>query len=167
MYILIFFASATVVRLFTFISQSEATSSTARHTSESFPTPEGSIRIRSGANCSITFFRASPKSPTREQQMHPEFISVMLIPASFRKPPSIPISPNSFSIRTIFCPANTSSISLRISVVFPAPRNPEIISILVIMIIPFFTKKRFRSASFLRRARMKRIMTQQAFPLSH
>ena len=27
--------------------------------------------IRSGANCAITFFSASPKSPTSEQQMQP------------------------------------------------------------------------------------------------
>ena len=38
-------------------------------------------------------FRAVPKSPTREQQIQPEFISRISIPASFRKPPSIPISP--------------------------------------------------------------------------
>ena len=59
--------------------------------------------------------------------------SVISIPASFKKPPSIPISPNSFSIRTSFSPANTSCTSCLINVVFPAPRNPEIISTFVII----------------------------------
>ena len=49
-----------------------------------------------------TSFNAVPKSPTKEQQIHPEFISVTSTPASFKKPPSIPISPNSFSISTSF-----------------------------------------------------------------
>ena len=44
------------------------------------------------------------KSPTRVQQMQPEFISVISTPASFRKPPSMAISPNSFSISTSFSP---------------------------------------------------------------
>ena len=52
----------------------------------------------------MTFLSALPKSPTSEQQMQPEFISVILMPASCRKPPSMPISPNSFSIRTSFWP---------------------------------------------------------------
>ena len=104
--------------------------------------------IRSGANCSITCFRAFPKSPTREQQIHPEFISVILIPASFRKPPSIPISPNSFSISTIFCPANTSFISFLINVVFPAPRKPEIISIFVISVPVLSFSGSFRNPAF-------------------
>ena len=37
--------------------------------------------------------------------MQPEFISVTSMPASFMKPPSTPISPNSFSMRTSFSPA--------------------------------------------------------------
>ncbi len=56
------------------------------------------------ANYNTLVIKASPKSPTREQQIHPEFISVISIPASLRKPPSIPISPNSFSINTSFSP---------------------------------------------------------------
>ena len=60
--------------------------------------------IRSGWYSLITLVRALPKSPTKEQQMQPEFISVMLMPASFRKPPSMPISPNSFSMSTSFWP---------------------------------------------------------------
>ena len=74
----------------------------------------------------------APKSPTREQQMQPEFISRISIPASFKKPPSIPISPNSFSIRTTCWPFSASPRSFLIRVVFPAPRKPEIMSILVI-----------------------------------
>ena len=77
---------------------------TALITSESLPTPDGSIIILSGENCAKTFLRASPKSPTNEQQIQPEFISVISIPASFKKPPSMPISPNSFSISTSFSP---------------------------------------------------------------
>ena len=65
--------------------------------------------------------------------MHPEFISRISMPESFKKPPSIPISPNSFSIRTTFSPAIASFRSFFINVVFPAPRKPEIISIFVIM----------------------------------
>jgi hypothetical protein len=55
------------------------------------------------------------------------------MPASFKNPPSIPISPNSFSIRTTCSPASASESSFLIRVVFPAPRNPEIISIFAIM----------------------------------
>ena len=105
MYILTLFTSATVAKQFSFTSRSSATAATARVTSLSLPTPEGSMRMRSGANWSMTFFSASRKSPTRLQQMQPEFISVISMPASFRKPPSMPISPNSFSMSTSFWPA--------------------------------------------------------------
>ena len=77
---------------------------TARITSLSLPTPLGSMRMRSGENCSFTFLRAVVKSPTSEQQMQPELISVISTPASFKKPPSTAISPNSFSMSTIFSP---------------------------------------------------------------
>ena len=102
-------------------------------TSESLPTPDGSIITRSGVYFVRTSFKERPKSPTKEQQMHPEFISRISMPESFKKPPSIPISPNSFSIRTTFSPAIASFRSFFINVVFPAPRKPEIISIFVIM----------------------------------
>jgi len=36
--------------------------------------------------------------------MQPEFISLICTPESLRKPPSMAISPNSFSISTIFSP---------------------------------------------------------------
>ena len=88
---------------------------------------------RSGVYFVRTSFKERPKSPTKEQQMHPEFISRISIPESFKNPPSIPISPNSFSIRTTFSPAIASFRSFFINVVFPAPRKPEIISIFVIM----------------------------------
>ena len=101
-------------------------------TSESLPTPEGSIRILSGAYVAITSLSDVSKSPTSEQQMQPEFISVISIPDSFKNPPSIPISPNSFSIRTTFVPFNASFKSFFIRVVLPAPKNPDIISIFVI-----------------------------------
>ena len=91
----------------------------------------------------MTSFSATPKSPTREQQMHPEFISRISIPASFRKPPSIPISPNSFSIRTTCSPARLSFNNFLINVVFPAPKNPEIMSIFVIIFLLFFFINRF------------------------
>ncbi len=87
---------------------------------------------RSGLYFSRTSFKAVPKSPTKEQQIQPEFISVISIPASFKKPPSTPISPNSFSIRTSFSPANASFKSFLIRVVLPAPRKPDTISIFVI-----------------------------------
>ena len=132
-YIFVFFPSTTVTREFiSTASSSSLTLSTAFATSESLPTPEGSITILSGEYCSITFLRAVLKSPTREQQIHPEFISVISIPASLRKLPSIPISPNSFSISTTFCPLNDSAMSFFINVVFPAPKKPEMISIFVI-----------------------------------
>ena len=101
-------------------------------TSESLPTPEGSIRMRSGWYWEMTCFSAVPKSPTRVQQMQPEFISVIWMPASFKKPPSMPISPNSFSISTRFSPLYASEISFLIRVVLPAPRKPEKMSIFVI-----------------------------------
>ncbi len=106
---------------------------TARLTSLSLPTPEGSMMTRSGWYCSTTSWRARLKSPTREQQMQPEFISLIWMPESFKKPPSMPISPNSFSISTSFWPWKDSSSSFLIRVVLPAPRKPEIMSIVVIV----------------------------------
>ena len=103
MYIFALEASTTVVKpLSTMESSSAATPCTALMTSDSLPTPEGSMRMRSGWYCAMTCLRASLKSPTREQQMQPEFISVISMPASFRKPPSTEISPNSFSMSTSF-----------------------------------------------------------------
>ena len=131
-------ASATVTALFNSTSISEATSLTAFITSESLPTPDGSMITRSGVYFVSTSARDFPKSPTREQQMQPEFISRISIPASFKKPPSIPISPNSFSIRTTFSPEIASFNRRLIKVVFPAPRKPEIISIFVISIYLLF-----------------------------
>ena len=127
-YILAFFPSTTVILPSISISASFFTFSIAFATSDNLPTPEGSIMTRSGAYSSNTFWRATLKSPTRVQQMHPEFISVISIPASFRNPPSIPISPNSFSINTSFSPVNTSWINFLMNVVFPAPKKPDIIS---------------------------------------
>ena len=132
-YILHFCASTTVTEPFKVTSISPATSQTAFITSESFPTPDGSMITRSGAYFVSTSFKERPKSPTREQQMQPEFISRISMPESCKKPPSIPISPNSFSIKTTFSPAMASSRSFLINVVFPAPKNPEIISIFVIL----------------------------------
>ena len=51
-------------------------------TSESLPTPEGSIITLSGEKSAITLPSATVKSPTSEQQIQPEFISVISIPAS-------------------------------------------------------------------------------------
>jgi len=68
------------------------------------------------------------------------------MPDSFRKPPSMPISPNSFSIRTTFWPAKDSLMSFLIRVVLPAPRKPEKISIFVIMLYAsFFFQKPARA----------------------
>ena len=109
---------------------------TATTTSLSLPTPEGSMRMRSGWNCSCTSFNALPKSPTREQQMHPEDISEIWMPDSFKKPPSMLISPNSFSISTSCSPWKASERSFLMRVVLPAPRNPEIMSIFVMKSSP-------------------------------
>ena len=86
---------------------------------------------RSGVYLLKISFREVAKSPTKEQQMQPEFISRTSMPASFKKPPSMPISPNSFSISTTFSPERASESNFLINVVFPAPRKPEIISTLV------------------------------------
>ena len=137
-YILHFCASTMVTALFKVTSISDATSITAFMTSDNFPTPDGSMITRSGWYFVKTSSRDWPKSPTREQQIQPEFISRISIPASFKNPPSIPISPNSFSIRTTCSPAMASCSSFLIKVVLPAPRKPEIISILVIWKIPLF-----------------------------
>ena len=136
-YNLAFFPSTTVILPSISISASFFTSSMAFTMSDNFPTPEGSIITRSGWYSSSTFLRASLKSPTSVQQIQPEFISVISIPASFKKPPSMPISPNSFSISTSFSPANAWLINCLINVVFPAPKKPEIISTFVILIAPF------------------------------
>ena len=82
---------------------------------------------------STTSFKDVPKSPTNEQQIQPEFISLISTPESFKNPPSIPISPNSFSISTTCSPFNASFNNLLISVVFPAPKKPDIISTFVIL----------------------------------
>ena len=132
MYILHFVASATVTKLFSSMSTSFSTPFTALITSDNLPTPDGSIKILSGVYFSKTSFNAVLKSPTKEQQIQPEFISVISTPASFKNPPSMPISPNSFSISIIFSPLKPSSSNFLIKVVFPAPKNPEIISIFVI-----------------------------------
>ena len=133
-YILHLLASATVTALFKVTRTSAATSRTAFITSESLPTPDGSMITRSGVYFVSTSFKERPKSPTREQQMHPEFISRISMPESFRNPPSMPISPNSFSIRTTFSPEMASFRSFLINVVLPAPRKPDIMSIFVIFL---------------------------------
>ena len=96
------------------------------------------MRMRSGWNWSATSFSALLKSPTREQQMHPEDISEICTPDSFKKPPSMLISPNSFSISTSFSPGKASASSFLMRVVLPAPRKPEIMSIFVIAIKSFY-----------------------------
>ena len=62
-----------------------------------------------------------------------------VIPASRIKPPSIPISPNSFSMSTNFSSFKDSFNNFLISVVLPAPKNPEIISTFAILLTPFLT----------------------------
>ena len=52
-------------------------------------------------------------------------LDVQVYSASFRKPPSMPISPNSFSMRTVLLPSRVSFKSFLIRVVFPAPKKPE------------------------------------------
>ena len=115
------------------------------------------MRMRSGSNCFCTSTSALPKSPTSEQQMHPEDISLICTPDSFRNPPSMLISPNSFSMSTSFSPEKASASSFLMRVVFPAPKKPDTISIFVItyasfqklhdkrefilLIIAFFAKK--------------------------
>ena len=94
------------------------------------------MRMRSGWNCSSTSRSALPKSPTKEQQMQPEDISEISTPESFKKPPSMLISPNSFSMSTSFSPWNASARSFLMSVVFPAPKKPEIMSIFVMVSSP-------------------------------
>ena len=132
LYSFAFVASTTVTAPSNLTSRFSETVFTADKISESLPTPEGSIKIRSGWYCSITSFKELSKSPTKEQQIQPWFISRISIPAFFKKPLSTPISPNSFSIRTTFSPFKASESNFCINVVFPAPKKPEIISIFVI-----------------------------------
>ena len=113
-----------------------STALTATITSLSLPTPEGSMRMRSGWNWACTSFSAAVKSPTRVQQMQPEDISEICTPDSFKKPPSMLISPNSFSISTICSPGKASASSFLMRVVFPAPKKPEMMSILVMVSDP-------------------------------
>ena len=135
MYILHFWASTTTTELFNVTPTSSFTSATAFFTSDSLPTPDGSMMIRSGWYFVNTSFKDAPKSPTREQQIQPLFISRISTPASCKKPPSIPISPNSFSMSTICSPENASFSNFLIKVVLPAPRKPLTISIFVILSI--------------------------------
>ena len=110
------------------------TFSTALTTSESLPTPDGSIIILSGLYFSISSFKDVSKLPTSEQQIQPELISLISMPESFKKVPSIPISPNSFSIRATLSFLKELSNNFLIRVVLPAPKNPEIISTLIILV---------------------------------
>ena len=119
--------------VFVLISTSGRPLFTAFITSLSLPTPEGSTIIRSGLNCSATSFKAFAKSPTRLQQIQPLFISVICTPVSCKNPPSIPISPNSFSIITFFSLGYASRRSFLIRVVLPAPKKPDIISIFIFL----------------------------------
>ena len=125
--------SATVAQPFSSRSCSLEASSTTLRMSLSLPTPEGSIRMRSGWYVSISSARALEKSPTSVQQMQPEFSSVTWMPESFMKPPSMPTSPYSFSSRTTFSPSKAPPRSFLISVVLPAPRKPEIMLTFVIL----------------------------------
>ena len=137
-YILHLPTSATVAHPASSISWVLATSSTTRRMSESLPTPEGSIRMRSGWYWSINWPRASVKSPTSVQQMQPLLSSVIWTPVSFMNPPSMPTSPYSFSSSTTFSPSKAPSSSFLISVVLPAPRKPEMILTFVILLSPVF-----------------------------
>ena len=78
MYILHFAASTMVTALFSSTSISADTSMTAFITSDSLPTPDGSMMMRSGLYCVRTSARDVPKSPTREQQC-------IIIPLHFYK----------------------------------------------------------------------------------
>ena len=131
-YIALFLAFTTAILLLITNPASELIDSIALIISDNFPTPDGSIIIRSGLYVSITSNKDFSKSPTNEQHIHPEFISLISIPASFKNPLSTPISPNSFSINTTFSQANTSLINFLIKVVLPAPKNPDMISIFII-----------------------------------
>ena len=112
--------------------------STAFTISLSLPTPLGSMIRRSGLYFSISSSTAFWKSPTRVQQMQPEFSSSTMTPLSLRKEPSTPTSPYSFSSRMIFSPFIASlPSSFLIRVVLPAPRKPEIMLILTMFISPF------------------------------
>ena len=55
--------------------------------------------------------------------MQPEFISVISTPASLRKPPSMPISPNSFSMRDDLLTVEGLVQQLLMRVVLPAPKK--------------------------------------------
>ena len=134
-----FVTSTTAVAQLIFTSLPSISSAfcTAFITSESLPTPEGSMITLSGEYFVHTSLSAAPKSPTSEQHMQPEFISLISMPVDLRNPLSMPISPNSFSIRITFSSLKLSFKSLAINVVFPAPRNPEIMSILIIFAIFF------------------------------
>ena len=85
--------------------------------------------ILSGLYFSITSFNDLAKSPTKLQQIHPCDNSAISILASPKNILSTLISPNSFSINTIFSFLISVSKSLLIKVVLPAPRNPDTISI--------------------------------------
>ena len=129
------------------ILSGSSTFSIALIISESLPTPDGSIMILSGLNFSTISFIDFEKSPTREQHMHPELISLICTPLSFKNAPSTPISPNSFSIKTTFSFLRSLAKSFFIKVVLPAPRNPEITSILIIQntsFILFAAPSRFK-----------------------
>jgi len=138
MYILYLLASTTVVKPLSSIL-SLLRSWTAMMTSDSLPTPDGSMSMRSGSYCSITSLSALPKSPTSVQQMQPATISLIFTPDSLRNPVSTPISPNSFSMSTMFLFSYPSDMSFLMSVVLPAPRKPEKISTFAIILPSFLT----------------------------
>ena len=100
--------------------------SIAERISLSLPTPVGSTKITVGWYLVISSSMASWKSPARVQQMQPALSSLTWMPTSFRKAPSTPTSPYSFSSSTTFSLRRRPVSSFLIRVVLPAPRKPEI-----------------------------------------
>ena len=122
------------------MSASSATFNTAFITSDSLPTPEGSMMIRSGANwlyvlqsgAEIAHQRAADATGVHLRDLHTGiFKSRRRYFRSHRA---------EFSMRTIYWLFSASSSNFLINVVFPAPRNPEIMSIFVMLILLYLEK---------------------------
>ncbi len=100
----------------------------------SFAIPVGSTIIRSGAYSFIISKMPAGNSLELLQQIQPACMGFTVRPSILSVSSSMLILPNSFSRITIFSPGYTPSINFLIKVVLPAPKKPDMISILVFFI---------------------------------
>ena len=94
--------------------------------SPGWATPVASMTTRRVAFLSRSSSSAFTSEPFSVQQRHPELISIMSTLCPDRMAPSMPTSPNSFTMTAIGSRPPRSPMIRRMRVVLPEPRNPQI-----------------------------------------